>query len=121
MRFTSCASRIGVVFALIATVSAAPRARAATLIGCTPAGPGTDPISRAFYVPNYPGASLGTVTLSLATDTTGRYVLTLTAHVDAFDGPVVGSATAVADLSSGTAAPDGGCTLVRCLGRRPAG
>src|SRR5208282_4430240 len=40
-----------------------------------------------------------------ASDTSGRFVLTLTAHLDTFDGPVLGSATNTIDLIGSAPSP----------------
>ena len=104
MNRSTCTGRPGSALALLSLsllFLSRPLA-GANLISCTPSGAATDPITRAFYVPNYPGVNLRTLTLNRASDTTGRFVLTLTAHLDTFDGAVLGSATTTFDLTSGS-------------------
>lgn len=92
------------VAALVFAALAGP-ASSATLINCPSAGSGVDPISRAFFIPNYPGVSLQDVTLGISSNMAQSYVLTLTAHVDAFDGAVLGSATSRVFSSGDAASP----------------
>jgi hypothetical protein len=99
------AHRLGATIALLGFLSVARSLEAATLINCAPVGAGTDLISRAFYIPNYPGVSLRDLTMSVSSDTAGRYVLTLTAHLDRFDGPVLGSSTSGISLTGDATAP----------------
>ena len=100
MTRSTCVSRSGVAFALFALLSTARPAAAGntTLINCTVTGAASDPITHGFYIPNYPGTSLRNLTLNLSSDTTGHFIVTLTAHLDSFDGPVLGSATNVVGL-----------------------
>jgi len=67
---------------------------------------GGDSISRAFYVPNFPASSLGRVQLRFYSDTAGDHVFALTARDGAFDGAVIGTATASALLSGSTSASE---------------
>jgi hypothetical protein len=62
--------------------------------------PGGDLTSRGFYVKNYPGNSLNKVRLYLMTFTPGSYTLSLTARSGAYNGAVIGTATATASLTA---------------------
>lgn len=64
--------------------------------------PGGDFTSRGFYVKNYPGTSLNKVRLYPMTWTPGSYTLTLTARSGAYNGTVIGTATATASLANAT-------------------
>jgi hypothetical protein len=68
-----------------------------TDLGMTPGG---DLTSRGFYVKNFPGTHLTRVRLYLMTRTPGSYTLSLTAHSAAFNGAVIGTATATAALTT---------------------
>lgn len=48
----------------------------------------------AFYIPSYPGETLGQVTLYLSFPAAGPYTLSLKANRDEFDGAALGTATA---------------------------
>ena len=74
---------------------AAGFAQAATIISCPmdPAG-GGDQVDRGFYVTNYPGSTLGTVTLQFIGNVAESKTLTLTAASGVFGGPVIGTAVA---------------------------
>jgi hypothetical protein len=77
------------------TLAWSPSALAApqTLYSC---GPGTgvgDGTDRGFYVTGYPGPNLHSVTLAYEDDVAGIHTIGLAAHLGAYDGPVVGSAT----------------------------
>src|SRR5258708_7106291 len=62
--------------------------------------PGGDFTTRGFYVKNYPGTSLNKVRLYPMTWTPGSYTLTLTARTGAYNGTVIGTATATASLTN---------------------
>lgn len=62
--------------------------------------PGGDFTTRGFYVKNYPGNSLNKVRLYPMTRTPGSYTLTLTARGGAYNGTVIGTATATASLTN---------------------
>lgn len=62
--------------------------------------PGGDFTTRGFYVKNYPGTSLNKVRLYPMTWTPGSYTLTLTARSGAYNGTVIGTATATASLTN---------------------
>jgi hypothetical protein len=102
MNRSTRAARLGMAFASLSVLSLSQPLRATTnLIGCPAATGGGDLITRAFYIPNYPGVDLKNLTLSFSSSTSGRFVLTLTAHLDTFDGPVLGSAVNSIDLIAG--------------------
>jgi hypothetical protein len=54
-------------------------------------GLGGDLISRGFYVTNYAGYSLDTVTLGYGASTAGSYTVTLTARLNAYNGTIIGT------------------------------
>jgi hypothetical protein len=62
--------------------------------------PGGDFTTRGFYVKNYPGTSLNKVRLYPMTFAPGSYTLTLTARSGAYNGTVIGTATATASLTN---------------------
>jgi CARDB protein len=70
-----------------------------TIVSCGPYT-GGDLITRGFYVPNYPGASLAAADLFLSSTTAGSYTFSLTARSGAYNGPVIGSGQATVTLSS---------------------
>jgi hypothetical protein len=69
-----------------------------TVLSCpfSPDG-GGDRVDRGFYVDGYPGVTLGTVTLRHS-GTAGPVTLSLTARLNSYDGPVLGTATVSRDL-----------------------
>ena len=65
-------------------------------------GNSMDGVHRGFYVPEYKGLTLGTV--SLAYSTTGQvgdYTVSLTAHAGTYDGPIIGSVERMFDQEGG--------------------
>ncbi|MFT3791728.1 MAG: hypothetical protein QM741_11795 [Rudaea sp.] len=94
---------------LAAVLGLAPAARAATLYSCPGNGTanGWDYIDRGFYVTDYPGTTLDSVTLIYhgpAGD--GSYTIALTAHLNSYDGAVIGSTQQqTASLSENSATP----------------
>lgn len=72
--------------------------RGETLISCE-GSPG-DLIDRGFYIAEYPGHSLGTVTLEFAANTAGDYTLSLTARKETYDGEVIASPSERVELSA---------------------
>ena len=72
----------------------------AAVVTCPANGGGGDQISRGFYVQNYGAGSLGTVTLQYIAGTAGPYTVSLTANAGAYNGPVIGSATASATIAA---------------------
>ncbi|ADX47137.1 MULTISPECIES: IPTL-CTERM sorting domain-containing protein [Paracidovorax] len=79
-------------------------AGAATIVSC-PSSPSTtgDNISRSFYLPNYGGTTLDTVTVNYGTNTGGSYTVTLEARLNAFDGTLVGTVNSTANIAANTA------------------
>jgi hypothetical protein len=79
----------------IASLIAATLAQAATIVSCPmdPAG-GGDQVDRGFYVTNYPGSTLSTVTLQFTGNIVESKTLTLTAASGVYGGPVIGTAVA---------------------------
>jgi hypothetical protein len=64
-----------------------------------------DLISRGFYHPSYPGRLISTVRTFLSADADGTYTITMTAREGAYDGPVIGTATATVGLIGNAAGP----------------
>lgn len=72
---------------------------AAPLLACETTGDtGGDQLFRGFYIPEYPGTTLDRVDLFFSADDAGDFTISLTARDGAFDGPVIGSATAAVTL-----------------------
>lgn len=95
------------ILALVAVFALAPAAHAATLYNCPTSGTSTgwDNIDRGFYVTQYPGTTLDTVTLSyFAVTANGSYTIALTAHLGAYDGAVIGSTQQQTVMLNGNAA-----------------
>ena len=61
-------------------------------------GSGGDFIFRGFYLPSYTGTGLAQATLNFSAAVAGDYTITLTAHTNTYNGPVVGSATTTVTL-----------------------
>jgi hypothetical protein len=92
------------VVAGIALGLAVSTGHAATLYTC-PNGGGGDQLTRGFYVSNYPAATLDSVTLQYIGGPVGTYNITVTARLNAYDGPVVGTATQDVVIPGGGTAP----------------
>lgn len=70
-----------------------------TPISCPFAGAATAPVFNGIYAAPYAGTNLSLVTLAYRASFAQQYGLTLTAHRNTFDGPVIGTPqTAVVDL-----------------------
>jgi hypothetical protein len=80
------------VAAAVALLAGAP-AGAATIVDCPFKGSG-DPLARGFYVVSFDGATLSTVTLGHAAALEGERTIALTARLYAYNGGVLGVATA---------------------------
>jgi hypothetical protein len=78
---------------------------AQTLVSCPFRGFGGDSSGQGFYVKNYPGSTLNQVTLHYIPSARGIVTETLTAHVGAFDGPVIGAETLSASPAILTSLP----------------
>lgn len=85
-------------------LSGAGFSQADTLYSCT-GRPGGDWSYRGFYLPSYPGMSLDSATLKVSGSVAGTYNLSLTVRSNAYNGLVLGSATASIALN-GTLAED---------------
>jgi hypothetical protein len=71
------------------------------LIDCPWAGSVSDSFgAQAFYVPRYPGNSLGKVTLYVQARATGTYVFSLTARAGSFAGAILGTSTATVTIAA---------------------
>jgi hypothetical protein len=88
--------------ATLALPAILPAAEAATLVQCPFNGPGGDNLTRGFYVTNFQGKSLDTVTLSYNTGVEGTRTLRLVARLSAYNGAILGTATTVAELGAAT-------------------
>jgi IPTL-CTERM motif len=84
-----------VLVALVATPL-----HAAVVVSCPANGSGGDLTDRGFYVQNYGAGTLGTVTLQYIAGTAGTYTVSLTANAGAYNGPVIGTATASAAVAT---------------------
>ena len=83
------------------SVAFAPAAfSAAVAVDCPFAGVG-DAIDHGFYVDDYIGSSLGTVTLAHAAAVEGERTITLTARQSTFDGATIGTATVTRTIGTG--------------------
>lgn len=85
--------------ALLALPAFMPRADASILIQC-PFTAGGDNLTRGFYLANYPGQTLDTVTLSYRTSVEGVRRIRLVARLDAYNGPVLGTVEVTAALNA---------------------
>jgi IPT/TIG domain len=72
------------------------------VVSCPFSGYGGDFLDRGFYVSNYPGTTVDTVSLRYTTFTSGTWTITLTARLDTYDGALVGTSTVVADMLAAT-------------------
>jgi hypothetical protein len=54
-------------------------------------GSGGDYLYRGFYLSNYPGTNLSTVTVAYSSFTAGECTTSMTARLGAYDGPIIGS------------------------------
>jgi hypothetical protein len=77
------------------------QAAAQTIVSC-PFGPSNtgDNVDRGFYVTGYPGTNLDQVTLQYRALVSGTYMITLTARSGSYNGPLVGTKTVSASLTS---------------------
>ncbi|HUC84498.1 MAG TPA: right-handed parallel beta-helix repeat-containing protein [Candidatus Acidoferrales bacterium] len=64
--------------------------RGADLVSCAANGSGGDLVTRGFYVPDYPGITVDTVTLHFSASVSGFYWLDLTVTTGAYNGTFVG-------------------------------
>jgi hypothetical protein len=80
---------------------ATPAAAQGTVVTCPFSGSGGDLIERGFYVSNYPGTNIRSVTLRYSAFVEGTYLIALNAHLGSYDGPVIGAAYGQATLTGG--------------------
>jgi hypothetical protein len=85
------------------TFSATGIAPIVTLVNCPPNQGAGDELSRAFYLPNFPGTSLSQVNLYLSAnahddDDPAPYTIQLIAKAGGFNGPVIGTSTVTVTL-----------------------
>jgi hypothetical protein len=87
------------VIATAAILLAAASVQAQTTFSC-PMDPGSagDLTDRGFYVTNYNGSTLKTVTVQAWAGTAGSYTVAIVAHSGTYDGPVIGSASTTVTL-----------------------
>jgi len=71
---------------------------AAVLVSCS-SSLGSDWASRGFYIPSFPGASIDSVRLKVSGYMAGNYVLSLTVRSNAYNGPILGTATTSVSLN----------------------
>jgi len=91
-----------ILLAIAAVGGDAAHALPATPVSCPLAGFANASTAYGFYVQSYAGNNLSLVTLAYGTNVAQRYSLTLTAHRNTYDGPLVGTAqTAVVNLPAG--------------------
>jgi hypothetical protein len=91
---------LGSVMAIALAWGTSALAAPQTLYSCGP-GTGTgDGTDRGFYVTGYPGPNLHSVTLAYEDDVAGIHTIGLTAHLGAYDGPVVGSASVTGTVAN---------------------
>jgi hypothetical protein len=62
-----------------------------TPVACPLRGTGTASVADGFYVTNYPGTNISRVTLGYTATSAELYSISLTAHRNRYDGPVLGS------------------------------
>lgn len=67
-------------------------ARADVLLSCTNASVG-DSVSRAFYLPSYPGVTLDSAQLEFGSYLSGSFTIALTVRSNTYDGIILGQAT----------------------------
>ena len=58
-------------------------------------GSGGDQLIRGFYLSDYGGANLSAVTLGYSASAAGNYETSLTARLDSYDGPIIGSSQTI--------------------------
>ena len=93
--------RTSVLILNLALFSATAVLAQSTIVSC-PVGGGGDQIVRGFYVMNYGASTLNNVTLTDIPNTTGTYTLSLTARLNAYDGPLLGTQTQTITLNTTT-------------------
>ncbi len=57
-------------------------------------------LGHGYFIPQYPGSSLSQMIVYLGAARNGPYTLQMTSHSGTFDGPIIGTSTAYASLSS---------------------
>jgi hypothetical protein len=90
-RFTVLGACVAAAFASGGLIPATSQADT-TVVSC-PTGGGGDQITRGFYVSNYPGSNLGSVTLTYFPLASPPIPITLTARLGTYDGPILGTST----------------------------
>ena len=103
-RFAPAIARVSLASFAVLLLAAGPLAAQAgqATVSCAFFGKGYSDVYHGFYVTNYMGNNLSTVTLAYTTNTAGQFSISLTAHRNAYDGPMVG-ATQTATVNVGTA------------------
>jgi hypothetical protein len=98
-RTATCAGLTLCIAALLPLARVSPAA-AETTVSCPFNGGITaDQLFHGFYVTNYPGTNLDQVTLAYSPNTSGQYMITLTARSGTYDGPIIGTETATVLLT----------------------
>ncbi len=91
-------------FTLLLLLVIAPSLPAATFVSC-PTGGGGDQVTRGFYVTNYAGSTLDTVTLTYYPGSgSGNYTVSLTPRLTSFSGTIVGATQTQTINITGTSA-----------------
>jgi hypothetical protein len=70
-----------------------------TLINCA-GDPGGDQVDRGFYIPEFPGTSLESATMSFSSGVAGTYTLRMTVRAGTYAGEVIGTATTNVTLTA---------------------
>ena len=70
-----------------------------TLINCA-GDPGGDLLDRGFYIPEFPGTSLESATMSFSSTVAGTFTLRMTVRAGTFAGEVIGTATTDVTLTA---------------------
>ena len=64
-------------------------------MSCDFSGSTGDPVDRGIYVTGYPGHTLGRVELAYSSNVAGQFLISLTAHRIAYDGPQLGETSSI--------------------------
>lgn len=91
---------LAIVFASVLALFGMSRSEAAYTVDCPFNGGGGDNVDRGFYVDDYPGRSLDTVTLRHRSSTAGSRTIQLTARLDSYNGTIIGTASVTHTIDS---------------------
>ncbi len=91
--FAIAAARLALLLtALLAAAAPLAAQEGQATVSCAFFGRGYSDLYHGFYVTNYTGTNLSTVTLAYTAGHAGQVAITLTAHRNSFDGPMLGAA-----------------------------